>query len=421
MLCSGRAYKLGSIDPVPEDCVDPRWKWFKGCLGALDGTYIDVTVPKSDKSRYRTRKSRISTNVLGVCNRNMNFVYVLSSWEGSVSDSRVLRDAITRCNGLKIPIGCYYLVDVGYTNRRGFLSPYRNVRYHVNEKDGQFYEVPRSILLGFYPSFYPRQWTEQETEQFVVFMEELVVEGKRADADQFKPGVFQKLADKMNEKFLGCVVLGGILKRYVLNWIVNKYWKLGERCDRHNVTLYTPGKPFPLFERLESIFGKDRATGLDACSEKDAEEDVTPGSTFAAATAGGLGLGGDDVDMEDLAAAESELPNTFSTSFASSSEKNQGRHSATKKSNDAAVLSNLAETFKAAVEDQGKHVQVLANAMSGVNEQVNLGRTLKILGFNTMKIVQIAKKFVQNPKLKATFWSLDEEKAAFARDIMENF
>ncbi|KAL4301348.1 hypothetical protein AHAS_Ahas17G0291900 [Arachis hypogaea] len=46
--------------------------------GALDGIYIDVTVPKSDKSRYPMRKSRISTNVFGVCNRNMNFVYVLS-------------------------------------------------------------------------------------------------------------------------------------------------------------------------------------------------------------------------------------------------------------------------------------------------------------------------------------------------------
>ncbi|RYR77928.1 hypothetical protein Ahy_A01g002633 [Arachis hypogaea] len=34
---------FAKADPVPEDCVDPRWKWFKGCLGALDGTYIDVT------------------------------------------------------------------------------------------------------------------------------------------------------------------------------------------------------------------------------------------------------------------------------------------------------------------------------------------------------------------------------------------
>ncbi|MED6135752.1 hypothetical protein PIB30_049500 [Stylosanthes scabra] len=243
----------------------------------------------------------------------------------------------------------------------------------------------------------PRQWTEQETEQFVVFMEELVVEGKRADAGQFKLGAFQKLVEKMNEKFPGCGLTG------------------------RNVKLYTPGKPFPLFERLGKIFAKDRATGLEACSGKDAEEDVAPGSTFAAATADGLGLGGKDVDMEDLPAAESEFPNTFSVSFASSSERNQGHQSATKKSNDAAILSNLAETIKAAVEDQGKHVQILANAMSGVNDQVNLGRTLKSLGFNTREIVRVAKKFVQNPELKATFWSLDEEKAAFVRDIMDNF
>ncbi|XLR01272.1 hypothetical protein S83_067470, partial [Arachis hypogaea] len=77
-----------------------------------------------------TGKSRISTNVLGVCNRNMNFIYVFSSWEGSASDSRVLRDAITRHNGLRITVRSYYLVDVGYTSGRGFLSPYRNVHYY---------------------------------------------------------------------------------------------------------------------------------------------------------------------------------------------------------------------------------------------------------------------------------------------------
>ncbi|XP_016199328.1 protein ALP1-like [Arachis ipaensis] len=119
--------------PVPDDCIDPRWKWFKNCLGALDGTYIDVTIPEEDKSRYRTRKGKISTNVLGVCNRDMNFVYVLSGWEGSASNSRVLRDAISRRNNLKIPIGNYYLVDAGYTNCKGFLAPYRQTRYHVQE------------------------------------------------------------------------------------------------------------------------------------------------------------------------------------------------------------------------------------------------------------------------------------------------
>ncbi|MED6194072.1 hypothetical protein PIB30_025147 [Stylosanthes scabra] len=247
-------------------------------------------------------------------------------------------------------------------------------------------------------------------------MEELVVEGKSADTGQFKPGAFQKLVQKMNEKFPEC----GVTVKHIINKhkrLKEKYmyvaemlacsgfgWNSEKMCVEvdckqvleawgkgRNITLYTPVKPFPLFECLGKFFAKDRATGLDACSGKDAEEDVVPGSTFAPATADGLGLGGEDVDMEDLAATESELPNTFSVSFASSSDRNQGRQFATKKGNDAAILSNLAETIKAAVEDQGKHVQILANAMSGVNDQVNLGRTLKCLGFDTRKIVQVVR------------------------------
>ncbi|VVA31614.1 PREDICTED: ALP1, partial [Prunus dulcis] len=58
------------------------------CLGALDGTYNKVRVAKIDKPRYPTRKCEIATNVLG---------------EGSASDCRVLRDAISRPNGLKVP------------------------------------------------------------------------------------------------------------------------------------------------------------------------------------------------------------------------------------------------------------------------------------------------------------------------------
>ncbi|KAL8523653.1 hypothetical protein ACS0TY_013574 [Phlomoides rotata] len=118
---------------VPNDCTNPRWKWFKGCLGALDGTYINVRVPAVDKGRYRTRKGQISTNVLAVCDRELRFVYVLPGWEGSASDARVLRDSVNRVNGLKVPVGNYYLCDNGYANSLGFLSPYRGVRYHLSE------------------------------------------------------------------------------------------------------------------------------------------------------------------------------------------------------------------------------------------------------------------------------------------------
>lgn len=44
-------------------------------------------------------------NVLGVCTPNMEFSYVLSGWEGSAHDGRVLRNALSRPDGLKVPRG----------------------------------------------------------------------------------------------------------------------------------------------------------------------------------------------------------------------------------------------------------------------------------------------------------------------------
>nr|VDC67280.1 unnamed protein product [Brassica rapa] len=43
-------------------------------------------------------------------------MYVLSGWEGSAHDAKVLQDALTRRK--------FYLVDCGYANRRNFLAPY---------------------------------------------------------------------------------------------------------------------------------------------------------------------------------------------------------------------------------------------------------------------------------------------------------
>ncbi|KAL0458770.1 UNVERIFIED_CONTAM: hypothetical protein Slati_0504200 [Sesamum latifolium] len=121
--------------PIGEECQDPRWRWFKGCLGALDGTHIDVRVSDSEKGCYRNRKGHTSINVLGNCNTEGLFTYVLFGWEGSVADGRVLRDAISRSTGLKVPSGRgnYYLYDNGYANGEGFLTPYRGLRYHLKE------------------------------------------------------------------------------------------------------------------------------------------------------------------------------------------------------------------------------------------------------------------------------------------------
>ncbi|CAL5009792.1 unnamed protein product [Urochloa decumbens] len=120
-------------DPSIHPPDDYKWKWFGNALGALDGCHIDVCVPVVDQGRYRNRKQTISTNMLGVVDWNMKFLYVLPGWEGSASDSRVLRDAMSRQDGFVVPKGHYYLVDAGYTNGPGFLAPFRSTRYHLKE------------------------------------------------------------------------------------------------------------------------------------------------------------------------------------------------------------------------------------------------------------------------------------------------
>ena len=67
--------------------------------------YIRVHMPAEDRPRYRSRKGEIATNVMGVCSQDMQFIYLLTGWEGLIADSRVLRDAITRRKDLKVPHG----------------------------------------------------------------------------------------------------------------------------------------------------------------------------------------------------------------------------------------------------------------------------------------------------------------------------
>lgn len=74
----------------------------QGCVGAFDSTYVNVHVPISEKVKYRTRKRTTKVNVLGACNRDMKFIYMLMGWEGSAADARVLRAALTHEDELKV-------------------------------------------------------------------------------------------------------------------------------------------------------------------------------------------------------------------------------------------------------------------------------------------------------------------------------
>jgi len=77
----------------------------KDCLGAIDGTHVRVRVRRSDAARFRGRKDWPTQNVFAACDFDMKFTYVLAGWEGTTSDSRILKDGLVRDDPLIIPEG----------------------------------------------------------------------------------------------------------------------------------------------------------------------------------------------------------------------------------------------------------------------------------------------------------------------------
>jgi hypothetical protein len=62
----------------------------------------------------------------------MTIVFVHDRWEGSAHDGQVLRNAFTK--RFSVSKGKYYLGDAGYELSQEVLTPYIDVRYHLQEQ-----------------------------------------------------------------------------------------------------------------------------------------------------------------------------------------------------------------------------------------------------------------------------------------------
>ncbi|XP_023767600.2 uncharacterized protein LOC111916207 [Lactuca sativa] len=102
MAIEGLYIQQPTGDVVPREIQESRrfYPFFKDCIGEIDGTH---------------------------------FTYVLTGWEGTASDSRIIKNAFTRDDKLLIPSGRYCLVDVGLPHTDKLMAPYRGVKYHLKE------------------------------------------------------------------------------------------------------------------------------------------------------------------------------------------------------------------------------------------------------------------------------------------------
>ncbi|TYK23855.1 retrotransposon protein [Cucumis melo var. makuwa] len=259
------------------------------CLGALDGTYINVNVSAADRPTFRTHKREIATNVLGLCNMKGDFVYVLAGWKGSAVDSRILRDALARENGLQVPKGYYYLCDAGYPNIEGFLDPYRGQREmaycddvgDVDKGDSAYYvnlnPCPEACLDG-----------GGGGHSCGVFNGVGVNGGWKSDNCTFRPGYLAQLVRMMVEKLPGCRVRATTVIDCRIKTLKRTFqaisemwgpacsgfgWNDEEKCIIAEKELFENwvrsypavkgllNKLFLYYNEFTYVFGPDRATG----------------------------------------------------------------------------------------------------------------------------------------------------------------
>jgi hypothetical protein len=82
---------LTSNTLIPAHITNNRkfFPWFKGALGAIDGTHIGVRASAETRAAHRNRKGELTQNVLAACTFSMLFCYILAGMEGSAADSQL--------------------------------------------------------------------------------------------------------------------------------------------------------------------------------------------------------------------------------------------------------------------------------------------------------------------------------------------
>jgi hypothetical protein len=87
-------------DKIKEDRF---WPYFKGAIGAIDGSHVPVVVPTEEVVNHTCRHGYTSQNVLAICDFDMRFIFAVAGWPGSAHDTRILNHALANFPSFPLP------------------------------------------------------------------------------------------------------------------------------------------------------------------------------------------------------------------------------------------------------------------------------------------------------------------------------
>ncbi|KAG6526690.1 hypothetical protein ZIOFF_016691 [Zingiber officinale] len=357
----------------------------------------------------------------------MQFIYVLPGWEGSAHDCRVLRDAISRPTGLKVPQGCYYLVDAGYCNSSGFLAPYRGhsmmksstVDVHNQETNDAEYGRDKN----------KRFWTEEESWVLIRCLQDMATDPLWKTNGGFNNNYMNEIRRLMVQKLPQLIIeVKHIDSR--IKFLKGRYHAIKKCASRvdvlgmmlkkrlhvnlHDSQIHKDAKglynvSFPYFTNLDIVYGKDRATGDVAEDPLAAEQnlgnaDVTLNVTDESDS---------NTEIEFLSTMES-LPSNSSSSCAAKKKYPHQVHKASKKTKFAPVKNveteykEFNDEIRGFMKSLDGHLSTMSTWMQGTTSRIP--QVLELLekhGFSGPDKYKASKAICQDPLNVDLLFSLD--------------
>ncbi|KAM5550510.1 hypothetical protein ABKV19_027590 [Rosa sericea] len=255
-----------------------------------------------------------------------------------------------------------------------------------------------------------RVWTSFEEESLLNVLEGIVAGGQRCDTGSFKSGTLIKIENALNllcpnSNLKASPHIESKLKKLKKDYsiiydMMNKSgfaWNDIKKCievDSNEVwDTYVQhnkkakgwrNKKYPLFDRLATIFGGDRATGNVAEVPADMMEEQSNNE--------------DDIGLEN-----NTSPMSMSKDSTGQSQVCQKKR---KRNDEDKIMLALDKLF----EESGKRMQLVTDAIvKGNEDRSDIAKELKKMGLSVLDQIEALKIILDKPHNISVFMSLDDE------------